>query len=215
MTLKRYQEKRDFSKTPEPKGKMARGRHHLYLIQKHAASHLHYDFRLELNGVLKSWAVPKGPSLDPEVKRLAMHVEDHPLEYGNFEGIIPKGQYGGGTVMLWDKGIWKSLDDDPEKAYQKGHLRIELEAEKLRGRWDLIRFKDEKHWFLIKYNDSYAKDEDTYDITELNKSVKSGRSMDEIAENYDYIWSTEGEKKTKKKSQAIRKLPPISFCLLI
>src|SRR6187401_1577370 len=110
MKLDRYHQKRDFNKTPEPKGQVQGRNLHRFSIQKHAASHLHYDFRIELDGVLKSWAVPKGPSLDPHVKRLAIHVEDHPIEYGEFEGIIPKGQYGGGTVMLWDKGIWHSLD---------------------------------------------------------------------------------------------------------
>src|ERR1043166_79236 len=110
MTLKKYGEKRDFKKTSEPKGKISHQYHHLYIIQKHAARHLHYDFRLELNGVLKSWAIPKGPSLDPSEKRLAIQVEDHPIDYGFFEGIIPKDEYGGGTVMLWDKGIWIPLD---------------------------------------------------------------------------------------------------------
>src|SRR6476659_9864202 len=135
MGLKKYHGKRDFKKTPEPKGTLSHQSHHLYIIQKHAASHLHYDFRLELNGVLKSWAVPKGPCLDPTVKRLAMHVEDHPIEYGTFEGIIPQGEYGGGTVLLWDEGTWEPLDDNPVEAYQKGHLRFILHAEKLQGRW--------------------------------------------------------------------------------
>ena len=153
MGLSQYRRKRDFSRTPEPAGDTANKEikpQKLYVIQKHAASHLHYDFRLELEGVLKSWAVPKGPSLDPKIKRLAMHVEDHPLEYGHFEGIIPKGQYGGGTVMLWDQGTWEPLDEFPLTAYKKGHLRFVLHGEKLKGRWDLLRFKDDKHWFLIK-----------------------------------------------------------------
>ena len=107
--------------------------------------------------MLLSWAVPKGPCFDPTVKRLAMHVEDHPVEYGSFEGIIPKGEYGGGTVMLWDKGIWNPLDPNPTQAYKEGHLRFELDAHKLQGRWDLFRFKDDKHWFLVKYDDEYAK----------------------------------------------------------
>ncbi|TAL64723.1 MAG: DNA ligase, partial [Legionella sp.] len=157
MGLKQYRKKRDFSKTPEPQGKVEKAQQQLYVIQKHAASHLHYDFRLEVDGVLKSWAVPKGPSLDPHSKRLAMQVEDHPLEYGSFEGIIPKGQYGGGTVMLWDRGTWEPLDTNVKAALRKGHLRFELHGEKLQGRWDLIRFKDEKHWFLIKYDDEYAR----------------------------------------------------------
>lgn len=190
MTLKKYQEKRNFDKTSEPRGKLSRNSHHLYVIQKHEARNLHYDFRLELNGVLKSWAVPKGPSLDPTIKRLAMHVEDHPVEYGFFEGIIPKGQYGGGTVMLWDKGLWIPLDDNPTKAYEKGHLRFELKAEKLNGRWDLIRFKDKTHWFLIKYQDTKASLDD---ITEEQpNSVLTQLSMKEISKNYKKIWTTKG-----------------------
>src|SRR5579872_3332119 len=133
MTLKKYQQKRDFKKTPEPKGKPSASKQskNLYIIQKHAASHLHYDFRLQLNGVLISWAIPKGPSLDPAVKRLAMHVEDHPLEYGSFEGIIPEGQYGGGTVMLWDKGEWFPEEENATEAYKKGNLKFRLKAKKL------------------------------------------------------------------------------------
>src|SRR5689334_20377058 len=133
MKLTSYNKKRNFKKTSEPKGIIRNKYKHLFVIQKHAASHLHYDFRIELNGVLLSWAIPKGPSLDPTVKRLAMHVEDHPVEYGNFEGMIPEGQYGAGTVMLWDKGVWIPEDEDPKKAYQKGHLRFTLKAKKLKG----------------------------------------------------------------------------------
>lgn len=194
MTLKQYRAKRNFSKTPEPKGQTNKKTANLYIIQKHAASHLHYDFRLELNGVLLSWAVPKGPSLDPTVKRLAMHVEDHPVAYGAFEGIIPKGQYGGGTVMLWDKGSWHSLDDDATAAYKKGHLRFELTAEKLNGRWDLIRFKDDKHWFLIKYKDEFA--DAKKDITQSDKSVLTNQSMEKIAKNYSKVWQSKAKSKT-------------------
>ncbi|WP_058532989.1 DNA ligase D [Legionella saoudiensis] len=208
MGLSQYHKKRDFSKTSEPKGKVSKEHPHLFIIQKHAASHLHYDFRIELHGVLKSWAVPKGPSLDPKVKRLAMHVEDHPIQYGSFEGIIPKGQYGGGTVMLWDKGTWEPLDEKPYEAYEKGHLRFLLHAEKLNGRWDLIRFKDEKHWFLIKFDDEFAQSQEEYDITEiLGRSVISGYTMDEIATHYDRIWSSSGEQKVKPKRK--RKEPAI------
>ncbi len=141
-------------------------------------------------------------SIDPNVKRLAMHVEDHPIDYGHFEGIIPKGEYGGGTVMLWDKGIWKPLDKNPIQAYEKGHLRFELEAEKLNGRWDLIRFKDEKHWFLIKYDDEYAHEEENYEITKaLDKSVLSQQSMEEIAEHYQHVWTKKGRESRSKNRE--------------
>src|SRR5437588_8902104 len=149
MALEEYQRKRDFRKTPEPAGNL-RGRKKTdaaplsYVIQKHAATRLHYDFRLELGGVLLSWAVPKGPSLDPADKRLAMHVEDHPLEYGGFEGVIPPKQYGAGTVLLWDRGIWIPKGD-PAAAYAKGHLKFELDGEKLKGGWTLVRTHGSKY----------------------------------------------------------------------
>ncbi|MCE3045061.1 DNA ligase D [Legionella sp. 16cNR16C] len=223
MSLDRYQKKRDFHKTPEPKGRVHRKHRFLYIIQKHAASHLHYDFRLELDGVLKSWAVPKGPCLDPAVKRLAVQVEDHPVEYGSFEGIIPKGEYGGGTVMLWDKGKWKPLDDDPAKAYEKGHLHFELQAEKLNGQWDLIRFK-EKQWFLIKHRDKEARPLDEYDITnEEPNSVVSHQSLDEITRNYQSVWHSKessqnnspvksAKKKQKKYKLALPARPFLQNC---
>src|SRR4051794_24877503 len=163
MALEKYRQKRDFRVTPEPEGKVGkrRSRALTFVIQKHAATRLHYDFRLELNGVLLSWAVPKGPSLDPNDKRLAMHVEDHPLEYGGFEGVIPPKQYGAGTVMLWDRGTW-TPKGDPEEGYAKGHLRFELDGEKLHGGWSLIRTrgnkyggKDDKSWLLIKSSDEF------------------------------------------------------------
>src|SRR5262249_57992011 len=140
MALEEYKRKRDFSKTPEPSGERtkARGPTRFFCVQKHLASHLHYDVRLEHNGVLLSWAVPKGPSLDPTVKRLAMHVEDHPLEYGEFEGIIPEG-YGAGIVMLWDRGTWEPLVDDVSAAVKKGDLKLRLHGVKLKGSWALIR----------------------------------------------------------------------------
>lgn len=197
MSLKVYRKKRNFKKTQEPYGrarkkttskrvKSARKKSRkklTYLIQKHAASHLHYDFRLELNGDLKSWAVPKGPSLDPSVKRLAVHVEDHPLDYGSFEGIIPKGEYGGGTVMLWDTGYWKPHAEDVNAAYEKGDLTFELDGERLKGFWKLIRLRnDPKNWLLMKITDEYAKQ--NYDITEKQTtSVVTGRSMEEITED--------------------------------
>src|SRR3954469_25251765 len=156
--LSSYNAKRNFKITPEPRGKIGTSKGALsYLIQKHAASHLHYDFRLELDGVLLSWAVPKGPSLDPADKRLAMHVEDHPLEYGHFEGVIPPKQYGAGTVMLWDRGTWIPKGN-PDEGYAKGHLKFELHGEKLRGVWNLVRSRSgkyggDKSWLLFKETD--------------------------------------------------------------
>src|SRR5436309_22606 len=138
MKLKEYRAKRDFSRTPEPAGEEAAprapGEGPSFVVQKHAARRTHYDFRLEFDGVLKSWAVPKGPSLDPAEKRLAVHVEDHPIEYGGFEGVIPKGEYGGGTVMLWDRGWWTPEGPAPDEAYRKGALKFRLDGDKLHGK---------------------------------------------------------------------------------
>lgn len=198
MGLERYREKRDFRATPEPRGRVARGKAKelSFVIQKHAASHLHYDFRLELNGVLLSWAVPKGPSLDPHDRRLAMHVEDHPLEYGGFEGIIPPRQYGSGTVMVWDRGTWHPIGD-PVAAYAKGHLKFELDGEKLKGRWALIRTHGSKYggssgkqaWLLIKESDEYAREGDAARIVdEEPDSVVSGRSLERIARDKAHEW---------------------------
>ncbi|MES2639829.1 MAG: DNA ligase D [Myxococcota bacterium] len=162
--LSRYREMRKFDKTPEPRGAVApKADQARYFIQRHDASHLHYDFRLELDGVLKSWAVPKGPSLDPAHKRLAVHVEDHPLEYGTFEGDIPKGNYGAGTVLLWDRGVWHA-EGDAGAAYAKGNLKIHLDGQKLQGRWALVRMGgkggDQKNWLLIKERDAFARETD-------------------------------------------------------
>ncbi len=205
MTLKLYQKKRNFKKTSEPRGRVIKSKkpNNLYVIQKHAASHLHYDFRLELNGVLLSWAVPKGPSLDPSVKRLAMHVEDHPLEYGSFQGIIPKGQYGGGTVMLWDKGKWISEDAKPLEAYKKGNMKFQLKGKKLNGGWKLIRMNNnDKTWLLIKSKDDYALPAKKYDITlEKPNSVSTNESIEEISENYKKIWGKKGAEKKSTSSK--------------
>ncbi len=187
-SLAKYHRKRDFGKTPEPRGEVHPSRGALsYCIQKHAASRLHYDFRLELDGVLVSWAVPKGPSLDPAEKRLAVHVEDHPLEYGEFEGTIPRGEYGGGTVMLWDRGEW-TPDGDPRAGYRRGRLKFRLDGEKLQGRWSLVRMgggsgDDEKdNWLLLKDDDETARPSREVEITEeMPRSVSTGRSLDEIA----------------------------------
>ena len=198
MGLQRYREKRNFRETPEPRGRAVRGKAKAlsFVIQKHAASHLHYDFRLELNGVLLSWAVPKGPSLDPQDKRLAMHVEDHPLDYGGFEGIIPPHQYGSGTVMVWDRGTWHPIGD-PVAGYAKGHLKFELDGEKLKGGWALIRTHGSKYggssgkqaWLLIKEHDSYAKQGRAARIVdEEPDSVVSGRSLKAIADDKAHEW---------------------------
>ncbi|MCJ8142256.1 DNA ligase D [Ancylobacter sp. A5.8] len=186
MPLDLYRRKRDFSRTSEPSGETAGAAGHAYLIQKHAARRLHYDLRLEMDGVLKSWAVTRGPSLVPGEKRLAVHVEDHPLDYGSFEGTIPKGQYGGGTVMLWDTGSWTPVGD-PHHGYEKGHLEFDLHGEKLSGRWHLVRMQRRRgekadNWLLIKGEDDAARPEGGDDILdERPESVKTGRSLDEIA----------------------------------
>ena len=185
--LAKYRAKRDFSKTAEPSGdaKVEETQGLRFVIQKHAASHLHYDLRLELDGVFKSWAVTKGPSLDPQDKRLAVEVEDHPLDYGDFEGTIPKGQYGGGTVMVWDRGFWSQCDD-PKSAYRKGKLDFTLEGQKLRGGWILTRMRNREgekrtNWLLIKRRDAAAHEGKKNTILDEDASVASGRLMDDIA----------------------------------
>jgi len=187
MPLVKYRAKRDFTVTPEPKGKRAArgaGRQLAFVIHKHQASHLHYDFRLEWNGVLLSWAVPKGPSLDPSVKRMAVAVEDHPLEYGGFEGTIPEGQYGGGTVMVWDRGTWTPEVEDVDTALERGELKFSLKGNKLKGSWVLVRLKPRgkstrPSWLLIKHRDRFASESDV--VTAKPRSVVSKRSMEGIA----------------------------------
>jgi bifunctional non-homologous end joining protein LigD len=186
--LKEYRGKRNFAVTAEPEGERPRGDSSsalAYVVQKHQASHLHYDFRLEWRGVLVSWAVPKGPSLDPSVKRLATHVEDHPLEYGGFEGVIPEGEYGGGTVMLWDRGTWSPEVDDVDAALEKGDLKFTLAGKKLRGSWVLVRTKlgyggsAKPQWLLIKHRDRYASTADV--LIEAPRSVLTNRLLAQIA----------------------------------
>ncbi len=187
MPLATYQAKRDFKITPEPRGSARKSAHPelSFVIQKHQASHLHYDFRLEWDGVLVSWAVPKGPSLDPSVKRLAMAVEDHPLEYGGFEGVIPEGEYGGGTVMVWDRGTWEPEPETPDvaAALRKGELKFRLKGAKLKGSWVLVRTKvgsdGKASWLLIKHRDRYASDTDI--ASAKPRSVLSRRLMAGIA----------------------------------
>ena len=187
MALEEYRRKRDFKKTPEPPpGRIKTRKEELsYLIQKHDATRLHYDFRLELDGVLLSWAVTKGPSLNPADKRLAVRTEDHPLSYGTFEGTIPQGEYGGGTVMMWDEGTWEPKGD-PRAGLKKGHLSFVLHGERLKGGWGLIRMRGDgkrENWLLVKENDDEARKNGANEkfLNDLASSVKTGRSMDEIA----------------------------------
>lgn len=176
-----YERKRDFSRTPEPAARRATTDGALrFVVQKHRASALHYDFRLEAGGTMPSWAVPKGPSLDPTQRRLAMEVEDHPLEYASFEGVIPDGEYGGGTVMIWDEGVWAPMEAvDPVKAIASGEMRFILDGRKLKGSFTLVSTGDRK-WLLMKRKDEYAK---PIDITAAEpRSVRTGRLLAQIAE---------------------------------
>jgi bifunctional non-homologous end joining protein LigD len=201
MGLSEYNRKRNFAVTSEPSGEAptparADGARQ-FVIQKHAATRLHYDFRLELEGVLKSWSVPKGPSLDTKVKRLAVHVEDHPLAYATFEGIIPKGEYGGGTVLLWDHGTWEPLED-PHQGYAAGNLKFILKGEKLHGGFALVKIRDRsarggrdegRSWLLIKERDGHVVPEASSQITEARpESVTTGRTLDEIAADRSRVW---------------------------
>ncbi len=191
-SLESYRSKRDFEKTPEPAGgKEEHLEHPVYVIQKHDASHLHYDFRLEVGDVLKSWAVPKGPSTDPKVKRLAMPTEDHPIDYATFEGVIPEGQYGAGTVMVWDIGTYRNIRGEKhpsekatmEEAYGQGKLEVWLEGRKLRGGYALIRtgrLEEKKGWLLIKMRDEYANKPEDPEKMEPDSAL-TGRTLGEIA----------------------------------
>ncbi len=186
-SLTTYRKKRDFEKTSEPSGeaRVLPSKRPRFVVQMHAATRLHYDFRLEFDGVFKSWAVTRGPSLDPHDKRLAVEVEDHPLDYGDFEGTIPKGQYGGGTVMLWDRGYWDS--DDPKRGFAKGDLKFTLEGDKLHGSWVLVRMRSDRlggkrtNWLLIKHRDEFAREGKNNNILDQDRSVASGRTMEQIA----------------------------------
>jgi bifunctional non-homologous end joining protein LigD len=203
MALEEYRRKRDFKKSPEPEGRVeaAREGERFFCVQKHLASHLHYDLRLEHNGVLLSWAVPKGPSLDPKIKRLAMHVEDHPVEYGEFEGVIPEG-YGAGIVMLWDRGTWAPEVADTDAALKKGDLKFTLKGYKLKGSWVLVRTggrypggPGDRSWLLIKHRDDWSGD---LDITEFApRSVKSDGDFEDIlAEDEPNVWRSNRPAKT-------------------
>jgi bifunctional non-homologous end joining protein LigD len=207
MDLSDYQEKRSADKTPEPFGGTPSGKELRFVVQKHDASHLHYDFRLEMDGVLKSWAVPKGPSLDPDIKRLAMMVEDHPYDYRNFEGIIPKGQYGGGTVIVWDEGTYEPaepVEGDLKKNEKQllhqlysGKLKIKLKGKKLKGEFALVKAygRGENGWLLMKLEDKYATDED---VTLKDKSVISKKTIADMEKSPDKVYGENIDKSTVK-----------------
>ena len=213
MSLEKYVAKRDFIKTAEPKtGKSKDKSKLLFVVQKHDATRLHYDFRLEMDGVLKSWAVPKGPSTDPQTKRLAMMVEDHPMDYRIFEGIIPKGEYGGGTVMVWDEGDYEPIESiKGKKAQEKylleqlaeGSVKVILHGKKLKGEFALVKTRGmgENAWLLIKHRDDYASEKD---ITKKDKSVLSGKSISAIAKTGEKVWENGREQRTAK-STSIKK----------
>jgi bifunctional non-homologous end joining protein LigD len=228
MSLTTYKKKRSFNDTPEPTGGRGQQGALRFVVQKHAASHLHYDFRLEMDGVLKSWAVPKGPSLNPEVKRLAMMVEDHPYDYKDFEGIIPEGNYGAGTVIVWDEGTYEALEEPGSKLQgeklllkqlKAGSIKVRLKGKKLKGEFALVRTKGmgDNAWLLIKHNDRYAKETD---ITAKDKSVLSGKTLEKMAETAEKEWVGKAQKKkaavkkktapkkaTVKKKAAAKKTP--------
>jgi bifunctional non-homologous end joining protein LigD len=215
LDIATYNRKRDFTKTKEPRGRKLKGKGDSFVVQKHSASRLHWDFRLELDGVLKSWAVPKGPSIDPGEKRLAMRTEDHPLDYGTFEGTIPAGEYGGGTVMLWDVGRWiPHPDKDPSKTIEEGHLHFTLEGERMKGEWVLFRLNPREGergepWMLKKVTDEYA-DEDNGDelVDDCVTSVTTGRTMAEIAAGEDVWRSNRGGQKGGRAKKKSSKAPP-------
>jgi bifunctional non-homologous end joining protein LigD len=217
MSLEKYAEKRDFTKTAEPKaGKIKDKDHLMFVIQKHDASRLHYDFRLEMDGVLKSWAVPKGPSLNPKEKHLAMMVEDHPFDYRNFEGIIPEGEYGGGTVIVWDQGTYEPIEEIKGKKAQEKHLlkqlasgsiKIKLFGEKLEGEFALVKTHGmgENAWLLIKHNDQFATDKD---VTKKDKSVLSGKTIPQMEKTGDKVWQHGHEEPVEKSEKASKKKAP-------
>jgi bifunctional non-homologous end joining protein LigD len=226
--LEPYRAKRDFNITAEPRGRVARGKAKAlrFVIQRHAATRLHYDLRLELAGVYKSWAVTKVPSLDPATKRLAVEVEDHPLEYGTFEGIIPKGQYGGGTVQLWDRGTWKPKSDNPQRDLAAGHLKLEMSGKRMFGGWALIRLREQNpkpgrklrhNWLLVKERDDAAQPGDPDALLAANTSVTTGRTLEEIAgAKKPRVWQSKEKSRTRapwidepieKAAPAVKKKP--------
>jgi len=213
MALTLYKKKRSFKDTPEPVGGKASGTGLRFVIQKHDATRLHYDFRLEMEGVLKSWAVPKGPSLNPEDKRLAMMVEDHPYDYRTFEGIIPEGNYGAGTVIVWDEGTYEALEGGNKKEQEKtllqqlkkGSLKFKMNGKKLKGEFALVKLKNAENnaWLLIKHRDKYAKESD---ITKKDKSVVSGKTIQAIEKTSKNIWGSSPRKNLLQKNPVSNEL---------
>jgi bifunctional non-homologous end joining protein LigD len=228
--LKKYRTMRDFGDTPEPSGgKPKKGKRPIFVIQKHAASHLHYDFRLEMEGVLKSWAVPKGPSYDPGTKRLAMMTEDHPYDYASFEGVIPAGNYGAGNVIIWDNGTWEFIEpgDDPAKAVKQGKLTFRMFGKKMFGEWALVRIHGRSpkgnEWLLLKHRDEFANEK--IDVTAVApRSVISNRDVEELGAS-DATWQSNRQasgrraltlaarleaeqRETKKKAPAKKRTSP-------
>lgn len=215
LDIETYNAKRDFTKTGEPRGRKLKGKGNSFVVQKHDASRLHWDFRLELNGVLKSWAVPKGPSLDPGQNRLAMRTEDHPLDYGDFEGVIPKGEYGGGTVMLWDHGSWTpEPGKDPRKTIEEGHLHFRLDGERMKGDWVMFRMKGRpgdkgEPWMLKKVTDEHAKpDQGDALVDDCLTSVTTNRTMAQIAAGEDVWESNRGGRKGGRTKRSGGVAPP-------
>ena len=210
--LKKYRQMRDFGDTPEPSGrtkKLAKGP--IFVIQKHQASHLHYDFRLEMEGVLKSWAVPKGPSYDPTVRRLAMMTEDHPYDYASFEGVIPQGNYGAGNVIIWDQGVWEFIEpgDDPVAALKSGKLTFRMYGKKMFGEWALVKIRGKSssdkgnEWLLLKHRDEFANGE--IDVTKVApRSVVSNRTIDEVSP--ENVWQSNRKASPRKAPTLASKL---------
>jgi bifunctional non-homologous end joining protein LigD len=213
VALEDYKKKRDFNKTPEPAGdkvpKRKKGDALFFCVQKHLASHLHYDFRLEWNGVLLSWAVPKGPSLDPTVKRLAMQTEDHPFDYGTFEGVIPEG-YGAGIVMLWDEGTWEPEQDDVEASFRKGDLKFRLNGYKLKGSWVLVRTRGfsgaENSWLLIKHRDEWSGALDITEFAPLSVKTPNADFAEILSEGTPDIWKNNPPAKTGDTGKLFQKI---------
>src|SRR5579872_1906791 len=208
MSLKEYARKRTFSKTPEPKpAKPAAPTGNFFCVQRHHATRLHYDFRLEIDGALASWAVPKGPTLNPGEKRLAMHVEDHPLDYGNFEGNIPAGNYGAGSVMLWDRGTYELLGDLPAKAQmERGDFKFRLHGHKLKGEFAIVRMKNRgkgNEWLLLKKKDEFA--DPAWDAEAHSRSVLTGRTQEEIAKWMDPAKSAHDSRSQHEAKRAMPK----------